>query len=98
MRLEPFSHLDEKLWRFIVGCALLFLWWLLTLDCRAKPANPLTRTLPSQRLESVSYVLSQRGRRFAQPHLMKPCPWAPHPELRTRFARPYNPEATTQPT
>jgi len=62
MKLEPFSHLDEKLWKFVVGLLLLLLWWALTLDCRPKPANPPTSTLLYVRPESVSYVRSQRGR------------------------------------
>lgn len=65
MKLEPFSHLDEKLLGFFLGLAILFLWWLLTLDCRPKPPEPLTPTLLYQRPESVSYVRSYRGGNLA---------------------------------
>lgn len=70
MKLEPFSHLDEKLTGFIVGLLLLFLWWLLTLDCRPKPPELPTGTLLYERPESVSYVRSHGGRNVTQTDLL----------------------------
>lgn len=79
MQLRPFSHLDEKLIGFVVGLILLFLWWLLTLDCRAKPPEPPTGTLLYERPESVSYVRSHGGGNLTQPDLFQPFAWALHP-------------------
>lgn len=70
MRLNPFSHLGEKLTGFIVGFLLLLTWWALTLDCRPKPPPPPTTTLLYERTWSVSYVRSGGGRNLAQTHLL----------------------------
>lgn len=98
MRLDPFSHLDEKLYNFLFGSLLLLMWWALTLDCRAKPPQPPTITLLYERPESVSYVRSQRGGSLTQTDLFKPCAWTLNPKSPRRNPQQENPETIVDPT
>jgi len=54
MRLDPFSHLDEKLTGFVVGLPILLLWWALTLRCR--PEQPSTIPPPIDQRSNVNTI------------------------------------------